>query len=106
MARMARKKSGSGVYHVVVRGINRQTIFFDDEDKKVFLNRIKLHKAGGACEVYAFCLMGNHAHLLIKEKAKPVAKIMQGLLASYVRWFNRKYEREGGLFQDRYKASP
>ena len=106
MPRTARKVSGSGVYHIVLRGINKQTIFYDDEDREVFLNRIKLIKTEMPYEVYGFCIMSNHIHLLIKEHKTPIGRIMQKILCSYVHWYNRKYERIGNLFQDRYKSEP
>lgn len=106
MPRTARVKSKTGIYHVVLRGINRQTVFFDDEDKEVFLNRVKLAKDKFHFTLYAFCFMGNHVHLVIQETPFPIGKIMQFLLASYIFWYNRKYERIGNLFQDRYKSEP
>ena len=106
MSRTARKKSGSGVYHVVLRGNNKQTIFYDDEDQEVFLNRIKLAKEKYMFDLYSFCLMGNHVHLLVREREATIGRIMQYLLASYVFWYNSKYERVGNLFQDRYKSEP
>lgn len=104
MARLARKKSKTGIYHVILRGINKQTIFYDDEDKEVFLNRIKLVKEKHDYDIYAFCFMSNHLHLLIKEKEVTIGEIMRKILSSYVYWYNSKYERIGCLFQDRYKS--
>ena len=106
MPRTARKVSASGVYHIVLRGINKQTIFYDDEDKEVFLNRMKLIKEEMPYEVYGFCIMSNHIHLLMKEQETQIGRIMQKILCSYVHWYNRKYERIGNLFQDRYKSEP
>jgi len=106
MARAARKKSKTGIYHIVLRGINKQTVFYDDEDKEVLLNRIKLTKEKQGLKIYAFCFMNNHIHLLIKETTIEIAKIMRLILSSYVFWYNSKYERVGNLFQDRYKSEP
>jgi len=113
MPRQARKLGDSGVYHVVIRGINKQTVFYDENDGKVFLNRLKLFKPKLNFEVYAFCLMSNHAHLLIKEEVsaedKITAKIgdvIHRLLTSYVYWYNKKYERVGHLFQNRFSSEP
>ncbi len=64
MPRGARKKSSSGVYHVVARGINKQRIFEDEEDYLVFLEKIRKYKKISGCKVYAYCLMSNHVHLL------------------------------------------
>ena len=104
MPRGPRKKSASGVYHIVLRGINKQTIFYDDEDREVFLNRLKIVKKDKPYKLYAFCLMSNHVHLLIKEEKEPISKIFCKVLSSYVYWYNRKYERIGNLFQDRFKS--
>lgn len=106
MARTARKKSNSGVYHIVLRGINKQTLFYDDEDKEVLLNRIKLVKEKVDYDVYSFCFMSNHIHLLLREKEVSVGNIMRRIISSYVFWYNSKYERVGNLFQDRYNSEP
>ncbi|GAA0435417.1 hypothetical protein GCM10008983_10000 [Lentibacillus halophilus] len=66
MARKARVKSKSGIYHVMLRGVNRQEIFHDDEDCEKYLEIIKKYKARTAIKVYAWCLMNNHVHLLLK----------------------------------------
>ena len=104
MPRSARKRSESGIYHIVLRGINKQTIFYDDEDKEVFLNRLKLIKTDKPYKIYAFCLMSNHVHLLVKEIEESISKLFLKILSSYVYWYNRKYERIGNLFQDRFKS--
>jgi len=106
MPRAARKKSESGVYHIVLRGVNRQTVFYDGEDREVFLNRLKIVQKKHGFIIYAFCLMNNHVHLIIKEKESGIGKIMQKSLTSYIYWYNSKYERAGNLFQDRYKSEP
>lgn len=106
MPRVARKKSESGIYHIVLRGINKQIIFFDDEDKKVFLNRLKLIKDKADFDIYAFCFMDNHVHLLVREKNVSISEIMRKCLTSYVYWYNCKYERIGNLFQDRFNSEP
>ena len=67
MLRRARKKSRSGIYHVVLRGINKQRIFEDDQDYQKFLETIKKHKEASGYKICAYCLMSNHIHLLMKE---------------------------------------
>ena len=106
MPRLARAKSRSGVYHIVVRGINRQDIFYDDEDRGVYLDRLARYKKECGFEIYAYCLMSNHVHLLLKEGKQDIAVAMKKIGASYVYWYNWKYERVGHLFQDRYKSEP
>lgn len=67
MPRQARKKSSSGIYHIMLRGINRQQIFEDEEDREHFLETLENYKGQCGHTVYAYCLMGNHIHLLLKE---------------------------------------
>jgi len=104
--RKAREKSKSGVYHLILRGINRQTIFEDNEDRKRFLYTLNRYKKICDYNIYAYCLMENHLHLLIKIGAEPLEQIMRHIAGSYVYWYNQKYERIGNLFQDRFKSEP
>ncbi|NCB53035.1 MAG: transposase [Clostridia bacterium] len=106
MARSARTNSKSGIYHVIVRGINRQNIFQDEEDKGVYLDRLTHYKNECGVKLYAYCLMSNHVHLLVRETDKPLSEFMKKLGTSYSYRFNRKYDRVGHLFQDRYKSEP
>ena len=71
MSRQARKKSESGIYHVMLRGINQQQIFEDAEDYSKFLDILKDCKEICQFKLFAYCLMGNHIHLLMKEGAEP-----------------------------------
>ena len=116
MARHGRIQSGTGVYHVMMRGINRQQIFENDEDNKHMLYVLSnLHLqynpdgtplASPTCTIYAYCLMGNHCHLLIQEKAWTISEVIKSLASSYVYYFNKQYQRIGHLFQDRFKSEP
>ena len=106
MPRVARIKSETGIYHIILRGNNRQVIFQDNEDKMKFLYKLLDYKEVCEYEVYAYCLMGNHVHLVLKEGLEPLDQIMRRIGASYVRWYNDKYERIGNLFQDRFKSEP
>jgi hypothetical protein len=78
MPRTARKKSKSNIYHVMLRGINRQIIFQDDEDCEKYLQYLKACKAVSGFMLHAYCLMGNHRHLLIEEKQEPLEQISSG----------------------------
>jgi len=104
LPRKARQRSESGIYHLMIRGINRQHIFKDVEDMRYFLQ--VLHKLKNECEfaLYGYCFMGNHVHLLLHENSVSISQIMRKLGSSYVYWYNRKYERVGYLFQDRFKS--
>ncbi|NLY44058.1 MAG: transposase [Clostridiaceae bacterium] len=105
MARLARKISQTGLYHIIFRGICRQNIFEDMNDYEKMLEVIKQVKRELQYDIYAYCLMTNHAHLFIKEKnAGDIIKIMSKILSQYAGWFNRKYLRSGALFGDRYKS--
>lgn len=106
MPRTARKKSESGIYHIILRGINRQQIFEDDEDNLRFLETLKKYKEQCGYEIYAYCLMGNHLHILLKEGKEDLTLILKRIASSYVYWYNWKYHRTGHLFQDRFKSEP
>ncbi|XXM71972.1 REP-associated tyrosine transposase [Lysinibacillus sphaericus] len=97
-------KSKSGVYHVIVRGANRQEIFHDDEDCIKFLAALKKVKIKTGLKVYAWCLMGNHVHLLIKEGNESISVVMKRIGVSYANYYNWKYKTTGHLFQDRFKS--
>ena len=106
MPRSARKKSATDIYHVMLRGINRQDIFQDEEDYRRFLRTLSECKALSGFELLCYCLMPNHVHLLIRVKNEPLDKIFRRIGSRYVYWYNAKYERVGHLFQDRYKSEP
>lgn len=104
--RQARKKSESGIFHVMLRGINQQQIFEDAEDYDKFLQILKDCKAICEFQVFAYCLMGNHIHLLIKEGTENSEQVFKRLCGRFVYWYNTKYRRSGHLFQDRFKSEP
>ena len=104
LPRYARKKSNSGVYHVIVRGANRQEIFHDEEDRIKFLETLNKYKIKTAMKMYAWCLMGNHVHLLLKEGSESISVVMKRLGVSYAMYYNWKYRTTGHLFQDRFKS--
>ena len=106
MSRQARKKSESGIYHVMLRGINQQQIFEDAEDYSKFLDILKDCKEICQFKLFAYCLMGNHIHLLMKEGTEPLEQIFKRLCGRFVYWYNIKYRRVGHLFQDRFKSEP
>jgi REP element-mobilizing transposase RayT len=87
-----------------MRGINRQIIFEDKEDNERFLETLKTGKSKSGFNLYAYCLMGNHLHLLVKVEKEDLEMIIKRIAGSYVYWYNLKYRRCGHLFQDRYKS--
>ena len=106
MPRNARVKSESGIYHIMLRGINQQLIFEDEEDNRKFIEVLKDCKAVSGYKLFAYCLMGNHIHLLIKVEKEDLEQIFKRIGGRYVYWYNGKYSRVGHLFQDRYKSEP
>jgi REP element-mobilizing transposase RayT len=106
MPRTARKKSSTGIYHIILRGINGQTIFCDDEDNEKFIYKLSDYKKTCCYKLFSYCLMGNHAHLLIQEEKEGIDLIFRRIGAGFVYWYNWKYQRTGHLFQDRFKSEP
>lgn len=106
MPRQPRKKSETGIYHVILRGVNRQVIFQDDEDRKTFLEILAHYKQISGYEIYSYCLMDNHSHILFKEGQEQLHKAVKRITGKYVLWYNKKYERCGHLFQERFKSEP
>jgi len=104
MPRHAREKSRSGIYHLIIRGINKQNIFEDDEDKQKFIDTLGYYKIVSNYMLYGYCLMDNHIHLLIRENDESISKVIKRISSSYVYWYNQKYERCGHLFQERFKS--
>lgn len=105
-AETGEKKSESKIYHIMLRGINQQQIFEEDEDYWKLLKIIEECKALSCFQVYAYCIMGNHVHLLICEGNECLEQIIKRIGVRYVRWYNTKYRRVGHLFQDRFKSEP
>ena len=90
----------------MLRGINQQQIFEDGEDYSKFLQVLKDCKAISEFQIYAYCLMGNHIHLLVQERKEPIEQVMKRIATRFVYWYNIKYQRVGHLFQDRFKSEP
>jgi len=104
MVRKARKKSRNGIYHIIMRGVNQQTIFEEDNDRQRFLDTLTRYKEISKYKIYSYCLMDNHIHLLWGEsEEESVSESMKRICSSYVHWYNAKYERTGHLFQERFK---
>ncbi|MFN0141254.1 MAG: transposase [Pyrinomonadaceae bacterium] len=93
MARKARVEIEGGLYHLITRGNDRQTIFHCDEDHAKFLSLLSAQKERLPFFLYAFCLMSNHVHLLIEWKADTIGRIMHRLLTGYSQYYNRRYKK-------------
>lgn len=104
MPRHARLDASGALHHLICRGIERRSIFRDDIDRAAFLTRLAelLTATGTPC--YAWALLPNHVHLLLRTGAVPLATLMRRLLTGYAGTFNRRHRRHGYLFQNRYKS--
>ena len=126
MARQARLRSTTGIYHVMLRGINKQQIFHKVEDYQRMLHLLThIAKPGdgaisplgtvpkdenapsfGLPIIYAYCLMNNHLHLLIKEGDEEVGMSIKRLAIAYANYYNKEYDRRGHLFENRFRSEP
>ena len=104
MPRQPRLDAPGALHHVMGRGIERTQIFRTDQDREDFLNRISDLCTAGNLIVYAWSLMSNHFHLLIRTGRQPISRSMRKLLTGYVVNFNLRHKRYGHLFQNRYKS--
>ena len=104
MPRGARLDAPGTLHHVIIRGIEKGNIVRDDGDKKEFLRRMGELAQGMGTSIYAFALMTNHAHVLLKSGEQGLSTFMRRLLSGYAQYFNRRHRRVGHLFQNRYKS--
>ncbi|MCU0600058.1 MAG: transposase [Desulfobacterales bacterium] len=104
MPRQSRIDSPGCLHHVIVRGIARNAIFSDDADRDRFLARLGGLLVETGCRCYAWALIPNHFHLLLKTGHKPVSTLMRRLLTGYAMMYNRRHDRCGHVFQNRYKS--
>ena len=115
MARPQREISSTGIYHVMLRGINRQIIFEHSVDYRKFIDLLRLmvspsdefgRSLPSLCQIYAYCLMPNHVHMIIQEKSANLSIVIHRIATAYALYYNKKYERYGHLFQDRFRSEP
>ena len=115
MPRAPRHTTSTGIYHVMMRGINHQVIFEDTEDYQYFMECMERFgisyddeglPAGQNCTYYAYCLMSNHFHLLLREREEKVGQTLKRIADAYVYYYNRKYMRSGHLFKERFRSEP
>ena len=104
MPRKARIDAPDALHHIIVRGIDRCAIFRDDHDYDQYLERLDLILTETETPCYAWALMPNHFHLLLKTGLTPLANVMRRLLTGHAVYFNRRHRRYGHLFQNRYKS--
>lgn len=104
MPRGPRLDAPGTLHHVIVRGIEKRKIFKNDRDREDFLARLGQVVKGGEASCFAWVLIPNHAHILLRTGATPLAKMMRRLLTGYAVSFNLRHQRSGHLFQNRYKS--
>ncbi len=104
MPRKSRLDAPGAVHHLVVRGIDRGLIFRDEQDRDRFIERLGALLAETATACYAWALLSNHFHLLVRSGQLPLSGLMRRLLTGYAIGFNRRHRRWGHLFQNRYKS--
>jgi len=106
MARLPRFVIAGQPQHIIVRGNNRDPIFYMDEDYEFYLEKLKQACGKHNCDLHAYVLMTNHVHLLITPHTKEgISKVIQMLGRYYVQYFNNAYDRTGTLWEGRYKAT-
>jgi len=104
MPRKARIDAPGALHHIIVRGIDRRKIFFNDSDRDDFLDRLGGIVSDSKTACFAWAFMTNHLHLLLRTGAAPIATLMRRLLTGYAVRFNHRHRRHGHLFQNRYKS--
>ena len=104
MPRKARIDAPGALHHIIVRGIEKRQIFEDDKDRDQFIHRLDDILTETETPIYAWALIPNHVHLLLKTGLTPIATIMRRLLTGYAVYFNRRHHRYGHLLQNRYKS--
>jgi putative transposase len=106
MPRIARIVGIGYPHHVIQRGNNRQNVFFDQEDRCLYLKWLKKYSLECGCTIHAYCLMSNHVHLLVVPQYNySLAKTMQKLSLTFTQHINRKYKRTGRLWECRFYSA-
>lgn len=90
MARQAREKSSTGVYHVILKGLDGRSIFLDHEDRLMSMDKLEKARQAGGFKLYAYCLMDNHVHLLMKE-GETLGQSIKRITVGFVQLHNKKW---------------
>ena len=104
MPRKSRIDVAGALHHVIARGIDRSKIFQDPTDKRNFIDRLADIIKATETRCFAWAIIPNHFHLIIKTGNAPIATVMRRLLTGHALWYNRRHRRSGHLFQNRYKS--
>ena len=104
MARKLRVEYPGAIYHVLSRGDHQEAVFTDNQDRRLFLETLGEVCAKTGWQVHAYCLMGNHFHLVVETPRANLVAGMKWLLGTYTGRFNRRHRKFGHLFAGRYKS--
>jgi len=105
MPRKVRELVEGGIYHVYNRGNDRRSLFREESDFEIFRQRLLQAKEKFDLQIYHYCLMSNHFHLLVRvEKGEDLPRFMHALQLNYARYFKRKYRTVGHVFQERFRS--
>ncbi len=104
MPRKSRLISPTGIYHITLRSVNQHIIFEDSQDYEKFIYILSDCVEKYDIDLYAYCLMNNHIHLLIYSPPETLSSCFQSLGTRFARWYNNKYLRTGHLFQERFHS--
>ncbi len=105
MPRKPRIMSPTGIYHIILRSVNQHIIFEEDSDYQKFLYILSDSKRKYDIDIYAYCLMDNHIHILMNSPPEKLSGFFQSLGTRFARWYNNKYQRSGHLFQERFHST-
>jgi len=106
MPRLPRAELEPGLYHVYSRGNRRQAIYHDDNDRRRYVKLLERVTLRMRWRSLAYCLMGNHLHLLVETRTPNLGIGMQRFHGTYAQYFNSRHEQVGHLFQGRFRAKP
>lgn len=106
MPRQARRKSRSGCYHILLKGNAGCALFLTNADRNRFLELLLEEKRACGCKIFAFCLLDNSVHLLLKEQNSTISTFMHRLNTAYAAYFKGIYHKSGHIFQGRFKSAP
>lgn len=104
MARQKRAIEESGWAHIILRGINRENLFYDDEDFERFRTTVERFQKEENFSLPIMCMMSNHVHFLLKDENNAYSQIMKKICVSFASYYNKKYDRVGPVFQDRFRS--
>ena len=104
MPRKSRIDAAGALHHVIARGIDRGKIFQDPTDKRNFIERLAKILKSTETRCFAWAIIPNHFHMILKTGSVPLATVMRRLLTGHALWYNRRHRRSGHLFQNRYKS--